>query len=244
MITFSTSLFNLPSVVMMVVSWAIIIYFFYWSFQKQVEKPIVWKAFIVMIVGVFSFSINWTIFNKAVTIPILPLGVWLLYAILSRPKEKWLKYRPFAWLGFLSSFLFLFTSILAIFIHGSFYPKDEAGTYISKVSESEIINIHPSGQEVSLDKNELDKQIANMKKENFFSDQWYEETYMNQNENKNERFPYQLIKTKPKTGSGLNTLIYVEKDGMGLLISSENEQIYFRSAEPFLTGLEEGDENE
>ena len=77
-----------------------------------------------------------------------------------------------------------------------------------------------------------------MRQEEVFSDQWYEDTYMTESNKRNERFPYQLIGTSSKWGSGLETIIYIEDDGKGILLSTPKEQLYFRSEDSFIEGVE------
>ena len=119
------------------------------------------------------------------------------------------------------------------------YPKDEPSTYISNVENASILNIHPSAKDRSLNKESLLNQLDTMRQETIFSDQWYEDTYMNTESNKrNERFPYQLIGTSSKWGSGLETIIYIEDDGKGILLSTPQEQLYFRSEDSLIEGVE------
>jgi hypothetical protein len=87
---------------------------------------------------------------------------------------------------------------------------------------------------VLLDKNKLKTEIPNMKRKSFDSMAWHREATLPDGTKKEERFPFYLSDTDPKFGSGLSPLIFVEKDGKGLLISSEGKQYYFRSNESFL----------
>jgi hypothetical protein len=74
---------------------------------------------------------------------------------------------------------------------------------------------------------------------NFYALIWYEETYMNAESTKTkERFPYQLIGTSPEWGSGFLTIIYLEEDGKGILLSTSNKQLYFRSEDSIIEGGE------
>ena len=50
------------------------------------------------------------------------------------------------------------------------YPKDEPSTYISKVGNASILNIHPSAKDRSLNKESLLKQLDTMRQEEVFSD--------------------------------------------------------------------------
>lgn len=89
---------------------------------------------------------------------------------------------------------------------------------------------HPSGEVSSLNKESLLNQLPTMRKEPVESYEWYEETDVDTESDKvSERFPYQLVGTSPEWGSGLASVIYVEKDGKGILLSTPTEQLYFRS---------------
>ncbi|WP_428909971.1 hypothetical protein [Niallia sp. Krafla_26] len=230
---------NAVAFVTSMLAWVFMIFLAYRIYKKQTVKPKIWKILLVMFVGLFSFSINWTMFDEMVKFPILPLGVWILYFIFNRKEERWQMYRPFAWLGFWANFIFLASTLIAIPVHHVVYPKDEPTTYLSRVENSSMIHIHPSAKDLSLNKEILLQQLPTLKQETFFLDQWYEDTYMDTEPNdRNERFPYQLIGTSPKWGSGIDAIIYMEDDGKGLLISTPQKQLYFRSEKSFLEGVE------
>ncbi len=217
----------------------IIAYFAHRTYKKQMVKPKKWKIFIVILAGLFSFSINWNMFDTMIKLPILPLGVWILYFVLKGKDERWETYRTFAWIGFWANFLFMAAALIAMPIHQVIYPKDKSATYISNIENASIINIHPSAEEVSLNKGSLSKPFHTMEKETIYSDQWYEDTYMNTKLNKrSERFPYQLIGTSSKWGSGLHTIIFIENDGKGILITTQKKQLYFRSEDSLIEGME------
>lgn len=231
--------FNAIAILIGIFAWSVIGYFAYRIYQKQMGKPKVWKILIVIAIGLFSFSMNWSMFDTMIKIPILPLGVWILYFALKRKGERWQTYRSFAWLGFLANFIFLLSTLVAVPLHHAIYHENELSTYISTVKDPSITSIHPSGMERSLNKEKLLGQLHEMKQETIYSDQWYEETYMNAESTKRkERFPYQLIGTSPKWGSGFQTIIYLEKDGKGILLSTSNKQLYFRSE---ISLIEEGE---
>lgn len=221
---------NIVEISTTILAWIIIGIIAFRIYKKQLDKPNIWKMIIVIIVGLFSFSFNWNMFDTIVQVSILPLGVWILYAFLKRKEERWQKYRPFAWLGFWANFIFLVTSLIAIPIHHLIYAENEPATYMSNVENAAIIPIHPSANEYSLMKENLLQQIHSLKQEIFFSNQWYYETYLDTESNKrNERFPYMLMGTLPKWGSGLSTTVYVEGDGKGILIVTPKKQFYFHS---------------
>jgi len=229
---------NAVAIVTGILAWCSIIFLAYRVYKKQSVRPKVWKILLVMFVGLFSFSFKWNMFDTIVKFPILPLGVWILYFILKGREERWQTYRSFAWLGFWANFIFLASTLIAIPVHHVVYPKDEPSTYFSKVGNASILNIHPSATDRSLNKESLLKQLDTMRQEEVFSDQWYEDTYMTESNKRNERFPYQLIGTSSKWGSGLETIIYIEDDGKGILLSTPQEQLYFRSEDSFIEGVE------
>ncbi|MCH1624301.1 hypothetical protein [Fredinandcohnia quinoae] len=207
-------------------------------YKKQTNKPKIWKTIIVIWVGLFSFSFNWTVFDEMIKIAILPLGVWILMMILKRREGRWEKYRTYAWLGFLGNFIFLISTLVSIPLHHLLYPVDKPTTYLSKIeNDATVIHIHPSATNITLNKKSLLEQIPTMKETEIFSDVWYRKTYMSEDPTKRkERFPYQLIGTEAKWGSGLKTLIFLEEDGKGILISTAKKQIYFRSDASFFGG--------
>ncbi|MFY4776444.1 hypothetical protein [Metabacillus sp. RGM 3146] len=135
-------------------------------------------------------------------------------------------YRSFAWVGFLANFIFIAAALISVLIQLVIYPKSEPTTYISDAVHAAIIPMDPSVKSHSLNIKSLKKQLPHIKQETIHSDQWYYETVKNQ---RNERFPYLLAGTSPKWGSGLHPLIFIEKDGKGLLLSTPEKQLYFRS---------------
>ncbi|MCA1032537.1 hypothetical protein LCL95_16110 [Bacillus timonensis] len=229
--------FNIVQFVISILAWGTIGYIAYRIYTKQESKPRIWKIVFVMMVGLFSFSINLPFFDTIIKISILPLGVWILYAVLKGKAGRWEKYRRFAWLGFWANFIFLASTFISIPISYFAYPEDHPATYISDVSNASVVPIHPSAKDESLHKEVIINQLANFERERIINDVWYEETYMNAEPSKqNERFPYLLINVKPKWGSGIKSMIYIENDGKGLLISTADKQYYFRSNSSVLMG--------
>lgn len=204
------------------------------SYKKKLIKPKVWKVLIVVIMGLLSFSIKWVVFGKIMNVAILPLGVWLLYFFMRKNEEKWQRYRSFAWIGFWGNYIFLSLSLVMIPIHFVLYPPKEPTTYIANVENASVISSHSSVSNVTLNKEMLQDQLNIMKETPIYSDEWY----LAIREQKKERFPYILINTLPKWGSGIATIIYVENDGKGLLITSDKQQQYYRFNQSV---LEEGD---
>ncbi len=223
-------------------TWGTIGYIAYRIYNKQTEKPRVWKVIFVIIVGLFSFSINWTMFNTLLKVSILPLGVWIIYVGLRGKEGRWQTYRRFAWLGFLANYIFLASTLVSMPIHSMIYPDTKASTYISNVQNASIVTIHPSADNMVLNKETLLKQLDDLEQSRIMNEVWYEETYISTDSNKrNERFPYLLIDAKPMWGSGKHSTIYIEEDGKGILISTSNKQVYFRSNSSV---LKEGNQSE
>ena len=88
-------------------------------------------------------------------------------------------------------------------------------------------------KERSLIKENLIASMQDAKPQDYFSDSWYNETYL-EPDKKTERFPYMLANTLPKWGSGLHTTIYIEKNGKGLLITTQEKQLYFQTERSLL----------
>lgn len=222
-----------------IVAWVLIILWMYRTLKKKQVKLKIWKVIIFTVVGIFSFSINLTILGSFVKFPVLPLGVWIMYGwYFKSKKDTLMNYRVFAWIGFFSNFFFLLATLLSSFVHGIVYPKDVPTTYISNVEKAYIIEIHPSGNYQTINEIMLQNQIELMEKADIYSDKWYEETWQGETP-KFERFPYQLLGVFPKWGSGIQAIIYIEKDGKGILIDAPHKQVYFRSEEAFLEGVKQ-----
>ena len=231
--------YNIIELVSVILGWSVIVFFAYRIYQKQIVKPKVWKIPLITLVGLLSFSIDLSMLDMIFKLPILPLGVWILYFVLKGKYERWQTCRSFAWLGFGANFIFFALTLITILVHHVIYPKDELSVYISNVENASIINIHPSAKDRSLNIASLLKQLDTMRPEAIYSNQWYRETYIDIESNKrNERFPYQVIGTSSKWGSGLQTLIYIEDDGKGILLSTPKKQLYFRSKDSLIEGGE------
>lgn len=208
----------------------------YKIYSKQDEKPIVWKVVVAILVGFFSVSITLTFFERPIQIAVIPLGLLILLWILKR-RNSWKKYRKFAWLGFSANYLFLASTILGILVHGLFYPEEEIYTYIQDLSDAKIIAIHPSAaKDVTFSEDALEL-LADFEEHDFYSDAWYRETFTLNDEPRKERFPYLVANTPAKWGSGYTPRIYLEHDGTGLLITTEFRQIYFKSKQSLLNGV-------
>jgi hypothetical protein len=219
-----------------IISWLVILVLAYSIYKKQAARPKIWKIIIVMLIGIFSFSFQY----YTVKISILPLGVWILYAFLKGKEGKWQKYRKYAWLGFWANFIFLASALLTSQLNTLVYPPNEPSTYLANVENVSINPVHPSAKAVTLDEQQLRKQIQNLKPEIIESEVWYRESRVSDEEysKRNERFPYQLIGISSRWGSGIQMVIYLEDDGKGILITTPQKQHYFRSDVTLIKGAE------
>lgn len=230
------SSFNVITTFAVIIGWLILVFSAFGIYKRQMERPKVWRVALVIVVGLSSVTITIPLLNEMMKIAILPLGVWILYAILKRKEGRWKKYRPYAWLGFWGNYVFLVTALFAIPIHHAIYPIDEPSTYISNIEEASLINLHPSAKDMALNKENILDQLDTMRQGTFFNEQWYEDTFMNSERSNRERFPYQLSGVTKKWGSGVRSIIFIEDDGKGILISTPSKQFYFRSDVSLIEG--------
>jgi hypothetical protein len=221
---------DIINVSMNTAAWILVGVLVYRGYVKMIDKPKAWKVILVVLVGLFTFDINMNQSNlQLIRIPILPLGVWILYAALNREAGRWQRYRSFAWIGFLANFIFLAAALISWPIYDAVYPQDEIRTYIARGDDISIVHLHPSAKENVVLKEDAIESIKNMKQGSISMDWYYESRPMNETEQSNEKFPYLLTGTGAKWGSGLSTLIYLQADGRGLIIETKRGQNYFRT---------------
>lgn len=231
--------FDFLSNLLTVLAWGVIAYLAYRMYRKNPEQQVGWKAFLVLLTGITSFSITWMMASTVIRIAVLPLGVWVLYFFLKRKEGRWERYRKFAWLGFGANYIFLLSVLVASSIGHFVYPADHAETFVSDVKEASILSVHPNGSEkAALNVKVLNSELQKLKQSQVYDGTWYEYTFV-QEKARYERFPYLLLDAKPKWGSGVRSTIYVEKDGKGLLIQTPSESLYFRSTQSFVVGGDE-----
>lgn len=233
--------YNIIKTLMLILSWGVIFFFAYRIYKKQERMLKKWKILLVILGGLFSFSFNWPLSETLIKIPLLPLGVWILYMFMKGKPERWETYRRYAWLGFWANFIFLASTFLSIPLEHVFYPKDNLSTYIANVDDASILKIHPSAENNKLDNEVLWKEIAAMHQEPIEAYQWYDVGPFEEEGHfikRNEQFPYLLQGVKSKWGSGLEPVIYVERDGKGLLVTTSAKQYYFRAEDSFMKGGE------
>lgn len=224
---------HVPSIVVSLLNYLIFGLIIYSLYKSKKEKIILWKVIVIAFIGGIIFSFNLNIFHSFIQIPILPIGVWLLYWFCRNRfgKVGWEKYRSFAWAGFYIKFIFIFTSFLIYPIDLLIYPKDELKTFISAIKKPQIIRTIPKVSEVELENSKLFQSVDTFKVIELFKDQkWYAGTFQSETKMKPiERFPYILVGTKPKFGSNVKAIIYIEKDGKGIFITTKDKHYYFRS---------------
>lgn len=209
--------------------------------KKQPVPKNYLKLFISILLGVFSFTIEFPFRDTAVKIAILPLGVWILFMLLRKKEGAWERYRKFAWLGFFSNYLFLVSSFLVTPIHQWIYPPEHLLTYMRANDEIEVEPIHPSAtQSIQLIEN-LQQSLKEFESETFNAEEFYYDAYFDETLTNIERFPYVIVGQLPKLGSDIKASIYVEQDGKGLLVSTTKTQYYFRSEHSI---LKEGNDEE
>jgi len=230
---------NIVFIMCSIFGWLIVLILVSQQYLKQKEKPAYWKVILIVLVGMFSFTINLNLVHVSVKLSILPLGVWILVGLLS--KKSWQTYRPFAWIGFWANFIFLGTALMSGFMDNWVYPKEDASTYISDLENAYIVAIHPSGLQAVLNKERLEDQLRDIQSADIMDMglEWYQESFMESEPYyQKEHFPYALLGTPPRWGSSVNSSIFIQDDGKGLLITTANHSYYYRSKEPLIdTGV-------
>lgn len=196
-------------------------------YQKQEQKPQIWKAAIAVFVGLSSLSLTWTLFNEPVQIAVLPLGLWVLLAIL-RHRGSWVTYRKFAWLGFFANYLFVLSFLLNHLLSSFFYPTNQLSTYLADVKDAQLLAVHPSAQaSPKLHLPQSFEGITAVPSESYYALDWYNEIILEHTTPVQEKFPYILLDTQAKQGSGIQPTIFVEANGKGLLVTNKGKQFYF-----------------
>lgn len=237
----------LSTSMMTIIGWGILIGAVCYVYRKQTEKPVIWKMAIILYIGLFCFNFSFMISETPVKIAILPLGVWILILVFGKRKERWKVYRPFAWLGFFGNYIFLITTLLSTLVQSLLYPTNKVETFLAELNNPGILLIHPSGKQAVLNKELFIESLSSWEIGKMDTQQWYYESFPEIKEEEweeeeqmphqtMERFPYILLGATPKWGIGYESTIYMERDGKGMLISTEKGQYYFRSSESVLKG--------
>ena len=223
---------NVVQASLTLIVWVAIVLLANWIYKKQNEKIKLWKIALLTLAGLFSFSFTLPKDGEMLRIAILPLGVMFLFFFFRKKKEKWNIYRKYAWLGFWANYLFLAAILLSQPIYQQIYIENQASTYLASFHDPTLTAIHPSGVEKSIDGEVLESFVSSMSQQSFPSLDWYYETKPYDQQapvHVKEKFPYILTGVQAKWGSGIHSVIYVERDGKGLLVSTPKGQHYFRS---------------
>ncbi|WP_018934069.1 hypothetical protein [Gracilibacillus lacisalsi] len=208
--------------------WLVIVLGAIYFYRKNEEEMAIWKVAILIFVGMFTFDFHWNIENEW-RIPVLPLGVWIVYFFMRKDSERWQRARTFAWWGFLSSYLFILSGLIAILLQSIIYPDDEVQTFLANVENAEVKTIHSSGEyNISLDPETFSEALDTATRKELDFNQWRDEQ-MNVEQEHTEEFPYLVEGVKAKWGSGYIPVVYVSKDGYHLLISTLEQQYYFET---------------
>ncbi|MEK4699995.1 hypothetical protein MKX47_10390 [Solibacillus sp. FSL R7-0668] len=199
---------------LIIISW--IISFFYCIHLSKKHGITWWRGLIVFVIGLFSFSFSLPFFQTTIQIAILPLGIFFLYLAL-RNKDSWEKYRHFAWSGFLLNYVFLFILIVSYFVSPLVYQPERLSTYIRSTEQLQLISTATDQTQILALTNDIIEQ-ANLEILTFEKPP-YEETP--------ERFPYLLMGQQAQKGSAITSKIYIEENGKGILVDSNQKQYYF-----------------
>ncbi|GGF25696.1 hypothetical protein GCM10010954_25750 [Halobacillus andaensis] len=223
---------NLPEIILQIISYVLIISLLLIIYKKQSEKPHIGKAVLAAMVGIFSFSFNFQFQGYSVSLAILPLGVGVLYFFIKRRnEERWRVYRRYAWLGFLANYVFLLTGLLTPLVFNLMYDKSDPATYLAQTDDAAVHLTHESADQRNLHNERLETELENAQVKEFDSMRWHRQI---EDQEEKERFPYILSGFESKSGSDLNAVTFVEKDGKGLLIQTAEDQLYVRTEQSVL----------
>ncbi|MHA6480839.1 hypothetical protein ACX1C1_02695 [Paenibacillus sp. strain BS8-2] len=200
------------------------IVFYYYRKVKRGERPNPWKALLIACICLFSFTFNTPIGEYTGKLAILPLGVWLVYGLTR--KSSWPQYRRFAWIGFWSNYVLLATGLLGHYMYDVVYPKQTIATYLANVEEARLVAIHPSAPEASLDTVQFENALQTLELQPSYDGM---SLGYKANETEKEPFPYLLLGTKSRWGSGIEAEFYMQSDGKGLLMIWDNRYMYYTS---------------
>lgn len=213
-----------------VLAWSIVIAGAIYLYRKNQEEMAIWKIAFVILLGLFTLDFHYGTRDQTWEIPLLPLGVWILYFFNRHHLERWQRIRHFAWWGFWSSFLFTAVHVLYLWIHPLFFPPEEFQTHVAEIENAEIITLHPSAEYISFDPSTFSSAIETAENRELNVWKLHEDHYFR--ENNPEIFPYLLDNTKAKWGSGFFPAVYLHKDGHGILVDTAEKEYYFETEKP------------
>ncbi len=228
--------------VLTVAAWLIILVLLIRHYKRQESKPVIWKAVLALAVGIAAVPLHINMFGISAKLAVLPIGVGLIYMLIKN--ESWQRYRKFAWAGFWSNYVMLVVALLSGMLFSLVYPKGDLSIYLAHVDKAELVETHHSSPlaRLSIDslKTSMDKAVL---QENYPALEWNTQS-MQEGEAlyQKEQFPFMLSGVQPRWGSGLDSAVFVERDGQGLLVITDSDYLYFRSGEPFVSFGGEGSE--
>lgn len=207
--------------------YAIIILLAIRIYKRQPIKGVWWIILLFYFAGLFSISIDLSLFGGVHKLALFPIGVAIFYLFTINNVEARNIYKPYIWLGFLANYAFFIGSIFTLFMTNALFPPGQLATYSKSFEEATIFTIHPSASnQVQLSSNAYELlQHATQTEVN--AHEWYTAS-------KEEKFPYMLQNVTPAAGLKLDVLYYIERDGKGLLVQTYDEHYYFRTTESFI----------
>lgn len=225
---------NLISWLLTAAAWIGILILLIRHYRRQENKPVIWKAMLVVVVGIAAVPFHINMFGFSGELAVLPIGVGLIYMVAKN--ESWQKYRKFAWAGFWSNYAMLAVALLSEMLFSVVYPKAELSTYLAYVDKVRLVETHPSAPSGSLSVEKLKVSMENaVLQDSYPAFDWYNQSALEGGElYRKERFPLLLTGIKSQWGSGIHSAVFVERDGLGLLIATGSDYLYFRSQEPFV----------
>ncbi|WP_168119545.1 hypothetical protein [Paenibacillus sp. HB172176] len=232
---------NVMSIACLLIGWIIILTFMIRRYRKQQDRPVGWRVFLVALFGFLSVSFPIVMGYFSFKLAVLPLGVWILYALIG--SRAWPKYRWYAWRGFLANYLFLILALVSGLLNDAVYPKDDVHTYISDVNQARIVGTHPFAEEaVSFDTATFLAGLEQLQESEIDMD-WHSQTaWKSESMYQKERFPYALLGVESRWGSGIEPSVYIQFDGKGLLIVRSDRSLYYTSEASLLEMGESSDE--
>ncbi|WP_404458076.1 hypothetical protein [Oceanobacillus kapialis] len=212
---------NLIDLIMATLGYGCILVFVYYLYKKKEKgKPKPWVILLVIIIGLITFNLE----VGSLPFPVFPIGLCLLYIGFLIRKGNWHWYHKYGLAGFVGSYLLFSITLLGQPIQSLFYPQEPA-TYFARVEHAEIVKTYRHAPDQTIHKQKLDEAISSLTKKSLKDATWIEDLY----ENTEERFPYHVTGIKPKWGSGLDTMLFVETDGKGWLVTTPDSHYYYRS---------------
>ncbi|MFD1171023.1 glycosyltransferase family protein [Oceanobacillus picturae] len=196
----------------------LLVYYLYKRKEKGNPKP--WLILIITSIGLLNIKYE----IASYSVPVIPIGVMIIYFEFLVKRRNWHWYRKYAWTGFLGSYILFATTLLSQPIQAFFYPN-EPETYLANIHQPELITTNfISAEGKTLHKEILNDALSNLERQKLRNEKWIDSLY-----DEEERFPYLITGIDPKWGSGIDTMVFIEGDGKGWLITTPEAHYYYRS---------------